>query len=87
MKLSQNSSLLEIQIYPNPAKSYFNILLNGITDQVYAVVYNDKGQPVKTDIFQNGINRISTENLRTGLYTIVMNLQNEGVKYCNVLIQ
>lgn len=76
-KVPENS---KINIYPNPAKDFFNIYMND-PDLTYRklFIYDLKGRLVFTYLVVYGLNEISLpKNIASGIYSIV--LESPGLK-------
>lgn len=66
--VSENSNLVDITTYPNPAKSNITISLPYIQGQADMRIYNTAGQLVKTVTNIKQENTVDISNLATGLY-------------------
>lgn len=71
----------DINIYPNPSKGQFNIDIHPpIYSQVELIIYNSTGQRLFSQQFRNTeelSNFQSFPNLQTGVYTLVINEQEQ----------
>lgn len=62
-----------VKIYPNPANGILNVEMNS-TETVIMQVYDAASRLVRTDRLTNGVNRLSVTDLKSGMYTIRLNI-------------
>ena len=81
--LSTDKESLEINLYPNPISTYFNVELNENTN--YKIV-NLNGQVIKSGHLFAGKNTLFVEELNAGVYFVVLESDGyETVKKISVL--
>ncbi|HAH24457.1 MAG TPA: hypothetical protein DCL77_12015 [Prolixibacteraceae bacterium] len=82
---SNLDSEMPFSIFPNPAKDI--LWIENMSDDVSPLhIYNNKGQCVKTDKIEKGMNTISLMQLPKGLYYITIPVMNE-LKSCKLIIE
>jgi hypothetical protein len=81
-------SILDMIIYPNPAKEYFNIDIHGIQQDYMIELYNAMGQLVYNKKYQKTENniRISTSYLADGVYFLKIS-NDEQINSRTLIIQ
>lgn len=64
------AQVMELSVYPNPAKTFVNLALSNVSDNAYAEFYNTIGQKVlvKTNLSEQ--NQIETATLPEGIYIV-----------------
>lgn len=82
--INNNSAVNSIKIYPNPAINYFDVNINSNKNSVLKlVVTNLLGQEIKTEAFNvisgNNDYRINIESIRSGIYFVNIELDNEKI--------
>ena len=76
-----NPSLLSYQqpiIYPNPAIDEVNIAFGGNDGILY--IFDEKGSLLMTKKLINNFETISTKNLKTGIYLVIIKTENKEWK-------
>ncbi len=80
------------KIYPNPAKSKFNLLIRtSIGQEIMAVVTDIQGRTVlrkriRCHAFENNISRLSTRHLKSGEYLVIL-FSSKGLSSRPLLIK
>lgn len=70
----ENKPLIELDIYPNPAKEL--LYINISEDDVEFRMYDLTGSLVLKESTVNGVNTINIEHLSKGIYMLIFNLRN-----------
>lgn len=61
----------EVNIFPNPAKRFFNIeIKNGNSSHVHLTVFNAVGQEVQRQSFSGANHQVDCQNLSSGIYFV-----------------
>jgi hypothetical protein len=76
--LSANRILLEV--YPNPAKSYFTVRLPQTADRSEIKMFDVTGKIVKSEELKGKNNRIPLDGIKNGVYFVKINNNNQVTK-------
>jgi hypothetical protein len=71
----EETSALELSIYPNPATEQLNIQLPLSGAKAQLTIYNHVGQIVFTDYISTGIQQVNVAPLTQGYYTVEVELE------------
>ena len=79
---------LSISVYPNPAKEFIMVDLNGMIPQETAIIlYNASGQAVKKIPAAKNANKIAIQHLSKGLYHLQITQKNRDTGFYPFIIQ
>lgn len=82
------SRKLSISVYPNPAKEFIMVDLNGIIPEKTAIIlYNASGQAVKKIPAAKNANKIAIQHLSKGLYHLQITQKNRETVFYPFIIQ
>ena len=76
---SDLAAKLNIKIYPNPIIDFLNIQMNQQADRIE--IYNILGQTIFVNEAPSFFQKIDTQNWHSGMYMIVVFLENEKLAY------
>ena len=77
-----------VSFYPNPAREYISIDINGITNkQTEIILFDALGRQVKSITTTDNNNRISVQNLTKGLYHIQIKQRDREAVFYPFVIQ
>jgi hypothetical protein len=87
--VSLNSSRkLSISVYPNPAKEFIMVDINGmIPDETGIILYNALGQAVRKIPAAKNANKIAIQHLSKGLYHLQITQKNRETGFYPFIIQ
>jgi hypothetical protein len=71
----EETTSLEVAVYPNPANEQLNIQLPMSGSKALLTVYNHVGQIVLTDYISSGIQQVNVAALAQGYYTVEVELE------------
>ena len=79
--IQEEVSTFNFQVYPNPATSEFNIVLNTLGEIAQLEIYSQIGQLIKNIKLTGKTTKISTDDMKSGVYYLKLNSSgNEVVK-------
>ena len=82
-------SNLDVEVYPNPTKGHFNMVINGYNGDIQMEIVDIAGQVVfsqKLDVTNQYSNKFDVSKLASGVYYIKLS-SNDGVRVERLIIQ
>ncbi|MEO7984439.1 MAG: T9SS type A sorting domain-containing protein, partial [Bacteroidota bacterium] len=75
-----------ILVYPNPAKDFINVNINGADNKgTVAILVSSAGQVVMNKNLQNGTNQLDVSRLASGVYNLRL-MNSSGTQNIKVVI-
>ncbi len=71
---------LTLEVFPNPAKTYFTVRLPQTTDHSMIKIFNVSGKIVKSEELKGNNNRISLDGIMNGVYFVQLDNQTISKK-------